>query len=294
MDHRDHVMPASSASAQASAIVQAPIAAAPPPDAKNADFLFEMIVADLQWTSIQIAAVCMMATACAPLKSPWSLRSCRHLLYDDTGVMRLALRYGAEVGLPDPLPRTLDRLYAELSEIQKRVSPLAETTALGATQREQVQRLVPQLRRVASAASLELEKIEPIARGRLDASYLEDSVAIRQFLGKAVQGDTTAVDRYGVVNTPRLKQRRHSPRVPLEKPCLIVTSVGEFDARLINVSREGLGLVAAAPLAVGQKVIVVVEGDRRLEAKVVRHTGQQVGLTLSQNLPFTDPLFMAE
>ena len=265
--------------------------AAPAPLANGA-FLFEMIVADLHWTGLQIAALSMMASACAAPGAAFSLHSCRHLAYDDTRVMQLALRYGEDAGLPLELRRKLDRLYADLSEIQKQIAPFVAAASLSATQRAQLPRIAPGLRKLALAAAEALGALEAPARGRLDGNYAEDSQTIRQFLARAARGDTGEIDRFGVLTTPRLKQRRQSPRAPVDRPCRLLTGKGEFEARLVDVSREGLGLACAAALAAGDAVAVMV-GARRLEATVVRRQGEHVGLTLRRPLAFTDPLFRA-
>jgi PilZ domain len=257
----------------------------------NPDFLFEMIVAELQWTSMQLAALCAMATVAAPAGSRWSLRSCRHIVHDDTGVMRLALRYSAEIGVSADLQRGLDEFYVELSDLQKRISPLIEADMLSIAQRDQLQRLLPLLRKLAAAAANELAKLEPIVRERLDANYLEDNLTIRRFAERAAKGDTADVDRFGVVSTPRLKQRRQSPRVAVGRRCRLKIAEGEFEAELVDVSREGLGVKSDAPVAERQPVVVLLDGGRRLEATVARRTGRQIGLLLRTRLSFTDPLF---
>jgi len=259
----------------------------------NPDFLFEMIVAELQWTSMQLAALCVMATIAAPAGSRWSLRSCRHIIHDDTGVMRLALRYSSEIGVSADLQGGLDKFYADLSDLQKRISPLIAANTLSSNQRDQLQRLLPPMRKLAAAAAGELAKLEQIVRGRLDSNYLEDNLTIRRFAERAAKGDTADVDRFGVVNTPRLKQRRQSPRVTVARRCRLIVAEREYEAELIDVSREGLGVKCDAPAAEKQPVVVLLDDGRRLDAMVARRTGRQIGLLLTQRLGFTDPLFQA-
>jgi PilZ domain len=275
---------------------EVPVAARPAPAQSsgfgaNPDFLFEMIVAELQWTSMQLAALCVMATVAAAAGSRWSLRSCRHIVHDDTGVMRLALRYSAEIGVPADLQRGLDKFYVELSDLQKRIAPLIEADTLSSVQRDQLQRLLPPMRKLAATAANELAKLEPMIRERLDVNYLEDNLTIRRFAERAAKGDTADVDRFGVVNTPRLKQRRQSPRVTVARRCRLKVAEGEFEAELVDVSREGLGVKSDAPTAERQPVLVLLDGGRRLEATVARRMGRQIGLLLTTRLSFTDPLF---
>ena len=259
----------------------------------NAAFLFEMIVTDTHWTSMQVATFCLMATYSAAPGARWTLRSCRHILSDDTRVMRLALRYGAEIGLPSLLQSRLDGLYAELSDLQKRSAPLAESETPSQGQRDLLQRLLPHWRKVAMATAEALAQLETIVRARLHPNFAADSGTIREFLRRAGSGDLSDVDRFGVVHGPRLKQRRQSPRVAVKKACRVVLPQGEFAAEVVDVSREGLGLVCAGPIEANQTLAVALEDGRRLEGTVVRKQGQQIGLLLARKLSFTDPLFQA-
>jgi hypothetical protein len=259
--------------------------------ADNAAFLFEMIVTDTHWTSMQIATLCLMATYSMGQGAKWTLRSCRHILSDDTRVMRLALRYGAEVGLSAALQNRLDGLYAELSELQKRSAPLAESDTPSQAQRELLQRLLPHWRKIALATAEALAQLEPVARTRLHPNFSADAITIRDFLRRASGGDLSDMDRFGVVHSPRLKQRRQSPRVAVKKNCRIVSLQGEFPAEVVDVSREGLGLVGAALIEPQQNIAVLLEDGRRLEGAVVHKQGQQIGVLLTRKLSFTDPLF---
>jgi hypothetical protein len=135
--------------------------------------------------------------------------------------------------------------------------------------------------------------IEPILRAHLSPDYLEDNATAREFLGRAARGDATAIDRFGVLSLPKFKQRRRSPRVPANRPCRIVFSGGEAEAMLLDVSRDGLGILCKAALTEAQPVAVFVD-SRRLEAVVARRQGEHVGLTLKLPLGFTDPLFLAD
>src|SRR3569833_1138567 len=97
------------AMASRSAVGGATHARAAKPAAKP-KFLLELIVADLHWTSLQIASLALLATSAAAPGSATELHAGRHLVYDDTRVMRLALRYSPEAGLPNEISRMIDLL----------------------------------------------------------------------------------------------------------------------------------------------------------------------------------------
>jgi hypothetical protein len=256
-------------------------------------FLFEMLVADLNWTSVQIGMLCIMAAACAARGGRNSLRALRHVAHDDTRVVRLALRYGENAGLPGALERKLDTFYADLSVMQTQIAPLVGVVALSRAQLDKISRLLPSIRRVVLAASDALREVEPFARARLHPNYVHDSNVIREFLGRAARGELSDVDPKGVVNPPALSQRRQSPRVSVNKPCRIACDGEEFDAVLVDISRDGLGLLCRTPLAEKQAVEALVDG-RRLAAVVARRNGERLGLSLTKPLTFNDPLYRGD
>ena len=77
--------------------------------AADPKFLLELIVADLHWSALELGSLALMTAAAATRGSTVELRFCRHLVYDDTRVMRLALRYGADAGLAEDIRRKLDQ-----------------------------------------------------------------------------------------------------------------------------------------------------------------------------------------
>jgi hypothetical protein len=181
-----------------------------PPDPSDPQFLFELIVADLHWTSIQIGALTVMAAAVAASGAEVTLYTCRHLVHDDTRVVRLALRYGEASGLPANLVTRLDRLYSDIGETQRQASTFVASLSLTAKQRDQLGRLLPRLRQNAQTAGDCLVRLEAAARS-LHPNYAADNSALQQFLARAVRGDLSDLDR-AMLSPPRLKQRRHLRR----------------------------------------------------------------------------------
>jgi hypothetical protein len=258
--------------------------------AANPKFLLELIIADLHWSSLQIGSLALLSAAAAAQGSIAELHACRHLVYDDTRVMRLALRYGQEAGLSVEISGKLDALYAAIGEALKQMAPFVQPLTLSPALRDQLHRIVPALRKVAQLAMDSLAALETVTRAALNLDYVEDGLTIRKYLARAARGELSDLDRRGVLQTPRLKQRRQSPRAPVSRSCRLVSQAGEFPAEIVDVSREGLGLVCKGPLTPGDAVAVLV-GGRRLEATVKRLAGFQIGLVLKQTLPVGDPLF---
>jgi len=122
---------------------------------------------------------------------------------------------------------------------------------------------------------------------------VHDAAVIRQFLARAARGERGEVAADGSVRLPPLRQRRKSPRLSVNRPCLLALPGGEVDATLVDVSREGLGLRCESPVSQGQRVAVVI-GGRRLDANVARVERDLVGLRLTRPLQLSDPLFKSD
>ncbi len=256
----------------------------------NAEFLCEMIVSDLNTTALQIGLLCMKTTACVAPGSRFSLHALRHVAGDNASVVRLVLRYGASAGFGVALRAKLDKFYSDFSVMQTHIGPLAAAVELTAPALDKLSRLLPSLRKLALAASEALVEVAPVARARLNADYVRDGELLREFLQRAANGDTSAVDRFGVITPPQLAQRRQSPRANLSRPCRLIFASGEAEARISDVSRYGVGVTCRAPLAEGQELEIVVD-NRRIPASVRRRDGARIGLALKTPLAITDPLF---
>lgn len=156
--------------------------------AANPKFLLELIIADLHWSSLQVGSLALMAAAASASGSIAELHSCRHLVYDDTRVMRLALRYGSEAGLADEIRDKLDLLYAAIGKSLKPMAAFVQPLTLSHSVRDQLPQVLPALRKVTQMAAECLTLLESVTRSALNLDYCEDSVVIRQFLARAARG----------------------------------------------------------------------------------------------------------
>jgi hypothetical protein len=263
---------------------------ASPAAAFNAGFLREMIVCETHWCAMQIATLALMTSVTSRPGGAQELRSCRHLLHDDMSAMLLALRYAGEVGLsPDDVAK-LSALYRGVGAARKSLAPLAEPVALSQSQRILVKSQSANWRRLAAEALVAISQVEASTRQHLNGLYAQDSETLRQYLRRAADGDLSDVDGSGVVHPPELKQRRRSPRIPLDQDCELILPTGTFPAKLRDVSREGLSVLSQQPLGRGQKIVVQLADGRKLDGFVVRAQGGKVGVSLSRPLATTDPL----
>jgi len=273
---------------------QAVRAASPNPGAAaelpNADYLLESLVSDVHSLALHVASIAMLISAKLRPEAAWTLRACRHLVHDDFKPLTLTLRYSEQIGL-DALGATrLSDLCKAVGEAQTRILPFLQVAAATKLQRDQIQSLSDGWRRLASRMAAGLAAIEPTVRARLNSTYLDDSATLREFLRRAADNNTSAVDVAGVISPPALKQRRRGPRVVANRACTVETEAGSYPARLEDVSRNGLGLMCDLPLAAGQKVAIVLADGRRLQASIVRNNRPRFGMLLAEPFSDDDPL----
>jgi PilZ domain len=256
----------------------------------NADYLLESLVSDVHSLAVHVASLAMLISAKLRPDAAWTLRACRHLVHDDFKPLTLTLRYSEQIGLDAETATQLSDLCKAVFEWQKRIIPLLQVSAATKLQRDQIRSLSDGWRRLAKSLAAALAAIEPTVRARLNSTYAYDSATLREFLRRAADNDTSAVDVAGVISPPALKQRRRGPRVVANRACTVETEAGSHPARLEDVSRHGLGLMCDLPLSAGQKVAIVLADGRRLQASIVRVNRPRYGMLLAAPLSDVDPL----
>jgi hypothetical protein len=259
----------------------------------NANFLLEMIVCDVHMCALQVATLSMMISAASRPGARVNLRSCRYLLSDDVKVMLLAIRYGEEVGLDARASESVSALYRSIDAAKTGLTPLIQTATPAPSQRKLLQNQSAIWARIAEEASVAIHLIEAQVKTRLNRLYSDDAETLRRYLKRAANGDASEVDDSGVAHPPKLKQRRQSPRVSVNRACTLVLPSGSIPARLIDVSLEGMQVSCDQPLTKGQKLVVETDDGERRNATVVRAHGTKFGLSLSLPLSRNNPLFKA-
>ena len=255
-------------------------------------YLRESVASDVLSLSLHVGALAMLLAASLRPDAKGGLRACRHLLHDDHKALKLALRYAPEIGFEREAAQKLAGVCDALCEAQRRLAPLSKGPEMGRVQRDQTVAEATAWRRLASEMSAALAMVARSFPGRLNSVFTDDAGTLSEFLKRAAQGDASAVDAAGVIHLPVLKQRRQKPRIAVNLPCTLTTEAGSTPAKLENVSRHGLGLVSAAPLAVHQSVTVTMPDNRRLAAVVARGKPPRYGLKLSEPLAERDPLLL--
>ena len=254
-------------------------------------FLLETVVSDVHGTILQIATLSLMTASCARLGSRLNLRACRHLMHDDSKIMLLALRYGQEIGLDKPTIDGLTRLYIDMGQAKMALAPLTDVEAFSSSQRQQLSGHGQTWRALANSAGGQLEGLGAIIKARLDAGYAQDFQTTRSFLARALEGDLLDIAVNGVLEAPKLRQRRRNPRLTLARSCSLRIGPTAHPAKLLDIAREGVGVSTRAPLEIGEDVVIALDDGRQLDATVARRQGSVAGLKLREPLEPSDPLF---
>lgn len=258
----------------------------------NKEFLLETIVYDLLWSDFHVGTFATLLSACARTNADWTLRPWRHLLYDNSKIMQLALRYGPEIGLTEEVCANTSKLYHDIAAEKLRLAPLVETsTSYSSAERREVIAASIAWRRLAQAAKSILVAFEAAAIRRLGDLLVEDARTLFKFLDEAGAGSDERVGPSGEISLPVLKQMRHEPRMKIEGRCTVIVADKSIAASLKDVSACGLGMICDQPLPDKQSITVVLEDGRRLKGTVASRRDDHVGLLLDSRLNRNDPLF---
>ena len=259
-------------------------------------FLLELLVADLQWTSVQIAMLGLTASVCAGSDSRMNLRALRHIVQSDASVMQLALRYAANIGLAREQALTLNQLYAELSATAKQIAPLVDVVAL-----------LPQTARAIAASAAGPAPARGDGGGGARLAGAGDARASERQLSPRRRGHppisrARRARRSGRGRTARRHRAAGSDAASAEparprQHALPARRRRRGDRRRDRRrfahrsrpqrSRQGADFAPA-------DAVVVQVGERRLEAEVARRSGERVGLKLKRPIALSDPLYRAD
>lgn len=265
------------------------IRAAEPPRHLNFDFLLETMASDLHLHAIQVATIATIVTTASRPGGDALLRSSRHLLRDNGKAMLLALKYGADLGLAAALVAQLNALYLSAFDAKAALAAVVEGPG-GRHSHDRLQTQSAQWRRVAAETLSSLRMFHDAVKSRLSAIYADDARAVCETLRRAAEGDPSLIDAGGALRLPQLRQRRQSPRFAVARTCTIHLASGAVQARIEDLSRDGLGVVCAQPLAEGQQIKITLDDGTQVEATVARARGSSYGLSLHAPLPNYDRL----
>lgn len=259
----------------------------------DSNFLFENVICDLYWSALHIATLCTLLNAIGKANTQWTLRPWRHLLYDNSKIMLLALRYSEEIGLSAEAGGQLSGLYSEMAVAKKAMHPLTSSVKnYTPSELMLATKTAAKWRQLSQTATQVMNAIEPVVKNRLPGPYSADARTLVGFLRDAATGDTKRVSPAGEISLPALNQRRKAPRIAVDRPCRLLLPSLTLSAKLEDVSSHGLGVICGHAFPKRQPLTVELDDGRLLKATVVRQNGDRVGLSLARPLANNDPLFV--
>jgi len=257
-------------------------------------FLLETLVCDLSWSLMQAATLAITTSGCARAQAKCTLWTWRHLLVEEGASMKLALRYGAELGLPGDVAKRIDGFYDAFARERRALKPLAVTPdPYSEAERPALIESAKRFERLTARAGEVLSVIEPFVARRLGSPYTDDLRMLAALLRDANAGGGSRIDARGHIDLPQLSQRRRAPRAQAEIRCRIALGNIAAAATIENVSRDGLGLRTQQSAAIDSRIVVILADGRRLDAQVRRSEAGHLGISLALPLPPDDPLFAA-
>lgn len=258
----------------------------------NKEFLLETIIYDLLWNVLHIGILATALTACVRNPAQRTLRPWRHLLHDNSKIMRLALRYGPQIGLTEELSARTSKLYGDMAAGKPRLARLLENTgSYSESERRQLTGAGETWRGFAREAKLILAEFNSGPIAHVGGLLVEDAQTLCRFLDEASAGGAKRIDEDGELMLPTLKQMRRSPRLKIDGRCTILAADKSVTAELKDIAPSGLGIICRHPLPENQSLTVVMDDGRRLAAKIVNRSADRVGLLFESQLRRDDPLF---
>ena len=254
-------------------------------------YLLESLVCDLHWTALHIGTITTLLNSY--LKSPdsFNLKPWRHLLHDNSAIIKLGLRYGHELDISDSAKQTITEVYDRARDAKKNIGSLIKSHSKDIERQSVITRLHEEWRPLCARCVVALNEVANLAARALSGHFGKDRDTLVVFLLEASRGDSNRVNCWGEIEVPRLEQRRREPRRRLSKPCKLIVSTIELDATIMDVSMHGLGVFCSQTLDLGQTLWVRLEGRQRLEATVIRRSGDHYGLALTRPISSDDRLF---
>lgn len=255
--------------------------------------LFEALVCEFHWTTLQIGAIsCCMNASLASSRS-WMLRSCSNLVPVESPVVRVALRAWQDIGMPRDLAAAISRLYFDLADAKKIALPLINSAGIFVGPQiplVKLEQITAVWRKLAEDCRDAVLELEPETRWRLNGAYTGNALVLGKFMKEAMTGSRACVNNYGEVALPLLPQRRKTPRFMLLQPCKLISQGSTSIAFARDISKNGIGLNCERDFRVKDPVVVELRSGRKMKGLVVWCRSGKIGARFDNPLPDNDPL----
>lgn len=255
--------------------------------------LFEALMCEIHWASLQIAGITCVMNACMERGLIAVPNSCRNHFPVESQVVFAALTVWDELGLPKALGTRIERLFKELASAKGCTEPFIGAAHAGNSYVLPLQtmaQLTAVWRALSSDACDVVNSLEPEARWRVGGQYSENSLMLNRFLKDAIQGKRTCVDVQGEVVLPVLPQRRRAQRFSLQQSCKIAVRGKIVVGFAQDISMYGMGLTCDFPFKVKEQIFIEIQTGRRFKGLVVWTNNGRLGVQFETALARTDPL----
>jgi len=263
-----------------------------PPDQGNA--LFEAFVCEFHWTVLQIGAIGSCMNAAAAQNRAWMLRSCSNLLPVESPVIKATLEAWQEIGLPRKLATSLQKIYVDLADANRKTRPISE--AAGAFTGPQIslaklEQMAALWRKISEECESAVQALEPESRWRLSGIYTGNSLVLGRFLKGVISGAHDCVSHLGEVAVPVLPQRRKTRSYALLQPCVIRRKEGTSMAFGRAISKNGIDVTCESAVDLKERVTVELRNGRKMRGIVVWSRDKNANIQFDEQLDTSDPLF---
>jgi len=264
------------------------------PDEGNA--LFEAMVCEFHWATLQIGAITCCMNASVASGRTWMLRSCGNLVPVESPVVKVALRAWQDLGIPRDIAAAIGRIYFDFADAKRLAMPLITNAGLfvgPSIPRAKLEQITALWRKLSEDCNAAVQALEPETRWRLNELYSSNTFVLGKFLKAAATGAHGCVNQYGEVALPVLPQRRKTTRYMLLQPCRITAQGATSIAFARDISKNGIGLNCERELRLKDAVLIELRNGRRMRGVVVWRRGEKAGIQFDTALSDGDPLISA-
>lgn len=258
--------------------------------------LFEALVCEFHWTSLQIGGVANIVNASMQKGQSWMLRSCRNFLPVQAAVSTVALKGWSDIGLSKGSAHAISRIYFNAADARNRTEAVLD--GLGPVNSPNIpiakhQQLNIVWRQLADDCRLSVQELEIETRWKLSELYTANALVLAKVLKDAEKGGFSCVDRMGNVILPTLPQRRREIRYSILQQCTVTIRNMTVPAIARDVSRTGIGIACAAEFRLRDNIIIELKGGRRFKGRVVWIKDGRQGIQFDESLEQSDPFLAA-
>ncbi|MGH1418950.1 MAG: PilZ domain-containing protein [Hyphomicrobiaceae bacterium] len=187
----------------------------------------------------------------------------------------------------------LDSFNSKLTLAKDATIRLAEKGAYwGIGDQAELYELAESWRTVSNASRIVLFELDNILTNHGMHGSSREIAPLSELLESVVRGEYPLIDQTGNALMPKWAERRKFERTPVKFSATLHVNGSDRKVIVRDISATGLGLDSSGDLAIGEEVVVQIEGAPRLIGRVVWSTNSRSGIKLLHPLNGPDPRLM--